>query len=142
MPIKTLLQSLLRRVMRHRPGVPLSADAASVNDAELSAPFSNFDSGDAPSGPQATPSDFAETLLNAAWGASVSPGLIQHGFNLRRAELVQARADIAALRGDLSDQLAAAEDQLEALIAQPLLPPPAPKVLRSVASILPFPKGV
>ncbi len=142
MPIKTPLQPLLRRVMRHKLGEPLSADAVSVNDAELPPPFANFDSCNAPPGPQATPSDFAETLLNAAWGASVSPGLIQHGFNLRRAEVVQARADIAALRGDLSDRLTAAEEQLESLVAQPLPPPPAPKVLRSVASILPFPKGV
>jgi hypothetical protein len=142
MPNKTPFQSLLRRVIRRNLGEPLSADAVSVNDAELPPPFANFDSGNTPPDPKATPSAFAETLLNAAWGASVSPGLIQHGFNLRRAEVVQARADIAALRGDLSDRLAATEDQLEALIAQPLPSPPPPKVLRSVASILPFPKGV
>lgn len=142
MPIKTPLQSLLRRVMRHKLGEPLAVDESSANDTELAPTFANFDSGNAPPGLQAKQSDFAETLLNAAWGASVSPGLIQHGFNLRRAELVQARADIAALRGDLSDQLAAAEDQLEALVAQPLLSPPAPKVLRSVGSIHPSLKGV
>jgi hypothetical protein len=142
MSIKNPLQSLLRRVIRRKLGEPLSADASSASNAEMPPPLASASSGNAQSDPQAKPNDFGETLLNAAWGASVSPGLIQHGFNLRRAEVVQARADIAALRGDLSDQLTAAEDQLEALIAQPLPPPPAPKVLRSVESIHPLLKGV
>lgn len=85
--------------------------------------------------------DFDAALLEAAWGASVSPGLIRHGFNLHRADVAQARSHSAVTVGDLVDRVTAAEQQLEALVTEPLSPPPAPKVLRSVADILPFSKG-
>lgn len=86
-------------------------------------------------------SDFDAALLEAAWGASVSPGLIRHGFNLHRADVAQARGHSAVTVGDLVDRVTATEQQLEALVTEPLPPPPAPKVLRSVADILPFSKG-
>jgi hypothetical protein len=90
---------------------------------------------------QAAASDgFEQALLEAAYSGLISHGLIQQGYHAKRTRLAEERRAAAEEQGNLADQLASFEAELEALIEQAPPAPPKPTILRTVAGILPFGK--
>lgn len=82
-----------------------------------------------------------QQLRKMAWDGFISEGLVQQGYHARQSDAARQRAADAVRCGDLRDQLAGIDAELEAFVERAPPPPPEPKVLRAVASVLPFTKG-
>lgn len=85
--------------------------------------------------------EIEQELRNAAWEGFIPTGLVQRGYHVSLAAVAQQRAANAMRQGDLTDQLHGLDAELEALVVQPVPPPPEPKVLRTLSTILPFNRG-